>query len=176
MNLINPVPEKLINFRVYEDGRDLLGVADVQLPSIEPMTDTVKGAGIAGEVDSPVLGHFGSMTLTLNWRTVTKPTIHLAAQKAHSLDLRGAIQTFVASVGEYRAVPLKVKVRAIPKKTDLGKLDVGAGSDASNEFEVTYLKIILDGETLAEIDKYNYICIINKVDYLLQVRIALGIV
>ena len=53
------VPEKLINFRVYQDGADLLGVADVSLPSLEAMTETVKGAGVAGEVDSPVLGQGG---------------------------------------------------------------------------------------------------------------------
>ena len=173
---MNPVPEKLINFRVYENGNDLLGVADVQLPSIEPMTDTVKGAGIAGEVDSPILGHFGSMTATLNWRTVTKPLVRLAQQKAHSLDLRGAIQVYNAALGEYAVIPLKVVLRGIPKKTDLGKLDVGSAGDASSEFEVVYMKVTLNGETMIEIDKYNYICVINGEDYLLQVRTALGLV
>ena len=52
------VPEKLINFRVYEDGDDLVGVADVTLPTLDAMTETVKGAGIAGEVESPVMGHY----------------------------------------------------------------------------------------------------------------------
>ncbi len=172
---INSIPEKLINFRVYENGTDLLGVSDVQLPSLEYMTETVKGAGIAGEIDSPALGHFGSMTMTLNWRAVTKPILRLGAPKAHELDLRGAIQKYEAATGEYLVTPLKVKVRSIPKKTDPGKMDVGATSDASNEFEVIYLKIDLDGETLVEIDKYNYLCVIEGVDYLAQVRSALGL-
>lgn len=172
---MNQVPEKLINFRVYEDGNDLLGVADVELPSIEALTETVKGAGIAGEVDSPVLGHFGSMTLTLNWRTVTKPTVHLARQKAHSLDLRGAAQVYNAGTGEYKVSTLKVSVRCIPKTTQLGNLDVGATADASNEFEVVYLKVSVDGEVAVEIDKYNYICVVNGEDYLKEVREALGL-
>ncbi len=172
---MNQVPEKLINFRVYEDGADLLGVADVELPSLDAMTETVKGAGIAGEVDSPVLGHFGSMTLKLNWRTVTRPTANLAQPKVHNLDLRGAIQVMNAGAGEYRVAPLKVTVRCIPKKTELGKLDVGAKSDASNEFEVVYISVTLDGEKIIEIDKYNYICVINGTDYLKQVRAALGL-
>ncbi len=34
---MNPVPEKLISYRVYlGGGDDLLGVADVQLPDLEP--------------------------------------------------------------------------------------------------------------------------------------------
>ncbi len=172
---MNQVPEKLINFRVYEDGNDLLGIADVELPSIESMTETVKGAGIAGEVDSPVLGHFGSMTLKLNWRTVTKPTVHLAKQKNHNLDLRGATQVYNAGTGEYKVSSLKVSVRCIPKTTELGKLDVGATADASNEFEVVYIKVSLDGKEIIEIDKYNYICKINGEDYLKNVREALGL-
>lgn len=51
----NPVPERLINFRVYVNGNNQAGVATVDLPDLEFMTDTVSGAGIAGEVDSPIL-------------------------------------------------------------------------------------------------------------------------
>ena len=54
----NKIPERLIGFRVYNDNNDLLGIATVTLPMIEAMTDTVSGAGIAGEVESPVLGHY----------------------------------------------------------------------------------------------------------------------
>ena len=88
------VPEKLINFKVYQDGNDLVGIADVQLQSLDAMTETVKGAGIAGEFDSPVLGHFGSMETVLNWRTLEKRNIMLAMQTGVNLDLRGAQQIY----------------------------------------------------------------------------------
>lgn len=172
---MNPVPEKLINFRVYEDGTDLLGVADVELPSIEAMTEKVAGAGIAGEVESPVLGHYSSMTCKINWRVVLKPTVHLAAPRAHNLDFRGAAQIYDAGSGEYKVQPLKVTVRGIPKKTELGKLNVGAAADASNEFEVIYLQVSINGKKIVEIDKYNYICVVDGVDYLKKVREALGL-
>lgn len=174
--MANQVPEKLINFRVYLDGTDLIGVADVELPSVEAMTETVKGAGLAGEIDSPTLGHFGSMTCTLNWRTVEKPTLELAAQKAHNLDLRGASQIYDAGAGQYFVRPVRVVLRAIPKTSvNLGNLDVGVTVGASNVFEVVYLKVDVGGSTLIEIDKFNYICKINGIDYLLQVKAALGI-
>ncbi|MCL6456491.1 MAG: phage major tail tube protein, partial [Gorillibacterium sp.] len=51
--MANLVPEKLNDFRVYRDGNNLAGVADIQLPSFENMTETIKGAGIAGEYESP---------------------------------------------------------------------------------------------------------------------------
>ncbi len=172
---MNPVPEKLISYRVYLEGNDLLGVADVQLPDLEPLTETVKGAGIAGEVESPVLGHFGSMNLTLNWRTIEKSVAVLSQPKAHALDLRGSQQVHDAAAGQYKTVPVRVVVRAIPKKTGMGKLEVGATTDTSNEFEVTYLKIFINGRREVEIDKYNYICYIAGQDFLASIRADLGL-
>lgn len=174
--MANQIPEKLINFRVYLDGVDLLGVADVQLPSMEAMTDTVKGAGIAGEIESPVLGHFQSMTATINWRTVTRNQIALAAQKVHHIDARGAIQIMDAGAGAYIVVPCKVVMRGTPKKTDLGKLEVGAQQEAQTELEVIYLKLTLDGVDRLELDKLNYIHNVDGEDSLAEVRSALGLV
>jgi hypothetical protein len=173
--MANKTPEKLINFRVYLDGTDLLGTADVELPDLEALTDTVKGAGIAGEVESPVLGHYGSMSLKLNWRTITGNQISLAEPKAHHLDLRGAAQVYDSGAGEYITVPQKVVVKAVPKKTGLGKMDMGSAQDASSEFECNYIKVWIDGDELIEIDKYNYICVINGKDYLADVRSSLGL-
>ena len=161
----NVVPEKLINFRAYNDGNDLLGVTDVQLPSLDAMTETVKGAGIAGEVDSPVLGHFGSMETVLNWRTISKPGMNLASQKGVSLDLRGAQQFYDPEKSEYVVKAVKCVIRGVPKKTELGKLDV----------ETNYIKVIIAGETVLEVDKYNYISNIGGTDYLADVREALGL-
>lgn len=169
------VPEILSGFRVYLDGTDLIGVADVELPSIEPMKETIKGAGIAGEVESPVLGHFGSMTLKLSWRTVTNNMIRLSQQKAHHLDLRGGIQKFDSTVREYKTVPLKVMVYGIPKKTDLGKFDTGGKMDSAAELEVIYIKVWLNNTSVVEIDKYNYVCVIDGEDYLADIRAALGL-
>ncbi|MCG8637482.1 MAG: phage major tail tube protein [Desulfobacterales bacterium] len=171
----NKMPEKLINFRVYKDGNDLLGVADVDLPDLEAMTDTIKGAGIAGEVESPVLGHFGPMPMTINWRTVTGNTMALAQPKSHQLELRAATQNYDSAAGEYSTGSQKVVVKATPKKTALGKLDVGTKQDSGSEFECNYIKIWLDGQEKLEIDKYNFICVIDGVDVLADVRKALGL-
>ncbi|WP_028551755.1 phage major tail tube protein [Paenibacillus sp. UNC451MF] len=169
------VLEKLTSYSVYLNGSDFLGTADVQLPSLEYLTETVKGAGIAGEVDSPTIGHFGSMSVTLNWRAVDPNAVKLAAPKTHALDFRGAQQTFNASSGSYDTSSVKVSVRTIPKKFDIGKFDVGSTTDSTNEFEVIYMKMVINDATLVEIDKFNYICIIDGVDYLAKVREALGI-
>jgi P2 family phage contractile tail tube protein len=172
--MANDIPEKLINFAVYDDGTDMVGAADVTLPSLEFMTDTVSGAGVAGEFDSPVIGHLKAMELELKWRTVTQNVLKLAAPKSHQLDLRGSIQVFDAGNATYKTVPLKVVVKAIPKKTDLGKLEVGKPQDSGSTFSLTYLKITLAGEEKVEIDIFNYKCVIDGEDYLASVRADLG--
>ena len=169
------VPEKLINFRVYQDGDDLVGIADVELPSLEAMTETVSGAGIAGEVDSPVLGHYGSMELTLNWRTLEKKNVLLAAHNGVALDLRGAQQVYDSSAAKLVVKGVKCIVRGIPKNAELGSFQVGSPTETSNVIEVTYIKLTIDGEDVLEIDKYNFINRVNGTDLLADVREALGL-
>lgn len=169
------VPEKLINFRVYQDGDDLLGISDVTLPKLDSITETVKGAGVAGEIDDPTIGHFGSMELELNWRSLLKSNIVLAKPTGVHLDLRGACQGHDSAKNVLKTMPVKIVVEGTPKSTDLGKLDMGATTDTKNTIEVTYIKITVDGETVLEIDKFNYICVIGGVDYMADIRDALGL-
>lgn len=172
----NQVPEKLISYRVYHDGVDLVGTADVDLPDLDAMTEKIKGAGIAGEFDSPTLGHYGSMTLKISWRSLVKSVAFLSQQKSHALDIRGATQVLDSGTGAYTVVPIKIAVRGTPKKTGLGKLDVGAKMDSSNEFEVSYLKVSINNVDVIEIDKFNYIAKIDGEDALSMVREALGLI
>lgn len=171
---INKIPETLVGFAVYLDSNELLGVADVELPDIEATTVEIKGAGVAGTADMPLMGHTGSMTLTLNWRTVTPKFITLAAAKALDLDIRGSIQHYDAGTGEHTTSPLKVTVKGLSKKNGLGKLDSGENMDSSAELEVVRLLIELDENKILEIDKFNYIYIVDEVDYLEGVRKDLG--
>ena len=171
----NQVAEKLINFRVYYDGKDLMGSADVTLPELSAMTDTIKGAGIAGEIEVPILGHYGAMQVGINWRTLNMSTLVLAKPMAHHLEFRGAVQVFDAATGKYKVGAQKVVVKSVPKKTSLGKLDVGVSQDTESEFEVSYLKVFLDGKEILELDKYNYICKIDGQDFLADTRKALGL-
>ena len=170
----NIVPEKNINFSVYLEGGDLLGVAEVALPSFEAMTETVKGAGVAGEFDSIVLGHFGSMAVTLNWRNVTDSAIKLLRPAAHNLDLYGALQDYDAGRGEYVVRQIHIFCKAVPKKLDPGKFSVGEMADGSTELEIHYLLLERDGVPRVELDKFNYIFRVDGVDYLAEVRKALG--
>lgn len=172
--MANIIPEQLINFKVYNGFSDMIGVADVTLPSLEAMTNEVKGAGIAGTYNSSVTGHYSPMSMTLNWRVITGDALKLAAPGAHQLDIRGVIDTYDAGDGKKKPTAVVVTVKAMPKKVDLGKLDPGQKMDTQSEFEITYLKVKYAGVKKVEIDKLNYICFIGDKDYLADVRAGLG--
>jgi P2 family phage contractile tail tube protein len=166
----NNIPERLIGFRVYNEGNDLLGIATVDLPEIEAMSDTVSGAGIAGEVESPVLGHYGSMTTTFTWRTIEKAAMSLAEPTAHGVSVRGSQQVYDAANGSYKTVAVGCMMLVTPKTVSLGSFETASTTDTEQEFEVSYIKLTIDGKEVFEIDKYNYIAKFNGKDVLSSVR------
>lgn len=172
---MNPIPERLINFRAYVSGNNLAGVASVELPDIEAMTDTVSGAGIAGEIDSPILGHTASMATTITFRTITSDAMSLNAHKSHELEFRGSMQIYDAANGVYKTSAVRVAMRGIPKRNGLGSLEVGSTTDSEIELELSYLKIVIDDSEKIEIDKYNFKYVVDGVDYLASVKADLGI-
>ena len=100
--MANIVPEQLVNYKIYNGFSDMIGTADVTLPSLESMTNEVKGAGIAGSYNSPVTGHYGPMSMTVNWRVITGDAITLPALSALR-DALGQIAGFTPGTpGELR--------------------------------------------------------------------------
>ncbi|WP_068775775.1 phage major tail tube protein [Paenibacillus sp. FJAT-26967] len=169
------IRDKIVGYTVYRNGSQYLGVATVELPSLEYMSETIKGAGIAGEVESPTIGQFGSMTCSLTWSTMDPAALELLAPEAHALDFRASQQSYNTATGVYATEGAKITVRAIPKTAELGSLEVGAPMDGSTEFEVVYMKISVGEKVMLELDKFNYIFIVNGVDRLKQVREQLGL-
>ena len=80
-----------------------------------------------------------------------------------------------AKTGEYKTCAIKVLVVGTPKSTELGKFDMGTTTGTANTLETSYIKVTIDGKPMVEIDKYNYVCVINGVDYLKGSREALGL-
>ena len=66
------VDQSTINWAVYEDNTEYAGMAQATLPNLTALTQSISGAGIAGNVDAVILGHFDAMSMTLNYRTMTE--------------------------------------------------------------------------------------------------------
>jgi P2 family phage contractile tail tube protein len=167
--------EMNINYEMYLDGSRLLGTVQITQPNVQSMTAEVKGAGIAGTVDAPVLGHFQDMSGTVQFRTINGDVSKLLAQKYHHIEFWAAVQTLDPSTGEYTVVQHKIVWKAMPKGNNLGTLAVGELQNRELEFNIIYLKELHDSNLVVEIDKFNYICNIGGEDLLASVRGVLGI-
>ena len=170
------IPERLNDFRVYdgEDASVLLGMADVTMPTISAMTETISGAGSAGEINSVVQGHFSSMQLPINWNSVTDKQMKLAAPEKHVIDVRGALEGWDNTTGKKVITPVRVFVEGVPTETAIGTYGKAQATGGTTVLELTYIKVQLDGTDVIEIDKYNYVCKVNGEDKLSDVRKALG--
>jgi len=172
---INEQRDKLINYEVFKDGVRKLGMADITLPKIKYKTNTMKGAGIGGDIDMPTLGMTDDMDVSIKWRTINEDLTELMAPKAHDLEFRGANQHYDAATGEIITDSIAVVVRVLPKEMDVGKLDPASQTDSQNTFTVIYIKITINDDKKVEIDKLNYIYEVNGTDYFASVRAALGL-
>ena len=114
------------------------------------------------------------MTLTLNFRTVTKNAIKLHEPRQHNIDLRAAQQEKDTTKGTVNVVQVKHILVVTPKKLNPGKVATAATAEVSGEYAVSYYATYIDGKKALEIDPLNYIYFVNGKDYLKEVRKALG--
>ncbi len=168
------IDELVVNFAVYEDANEYLGMAEATLPDLEYLAEEMSGAGIAGNVEEIIIGHLSAMTTTLNFRTVCKAAVRLLEPRTHKLDLRVAQQQMNNRTSETTITGVKHIMRVKPKKTALGKVAAASTADVSGEYATQYYAMYMDGEKVTEVDPLNFICIINGYDYLADVRKALG--
>lgn len=168
------ISESVINFAVYENAVEYYGMAEVALPEISNLTEEIKGAGISGSYESVILGHIEAMTLTLNFRTLIQDAVALLEPRNHQLDLRVAQQSKDTVSGKIIVTPVKHVMVVKPKKLNPGKVAPASPAEASGEYSVTYWATFIDGEKVLEVDILNFVYFVNGVDYLADVRKALG--
>lgn len=169
------IPEKIINFTCYVNGsNELAGMVDLTLPKIEHMTETISGAGIAGEIESITPGHTSAMTFSVNFRSLVDKNLSLIKPESYAFEVKGALQETDPKTQKIEVKKLTIAVRGFPKSAELGKLAVSKPTDTTGEFTCEYLKVDINGKTSVDIDKYNMVFMVDGKDYLAEVRAALG--
>ena len=170
---------KTINYKLKEvDSRgnttEIDDAADVQLPSIEKITDTIKGAGIMGEIDLPGYGQISSMTMTINYRADNPKYAALSRPGQIKLELVWVSDVLDSSNMSVKPQQHKVFATVLNKKYDPGKVEVGATMDGSSEFEVVQYRKLVDGREVLNVDKLNSKYVVNGIDYMESIRTALS--
>lgn len=167
-------PAAYINLEIYEDSVNLLGVAKVQLPAVAFPCVTISGAGMMGEMEVPLYGMISNMTTTINWLTPHGDAVRLMSPKKHQLDMRVAEEYWDVEQAEVGLWADKYVMIIRPKTTNMGTVAPMSAADTSGEYVVYYFAGYKDGQQLWEVDKRNMKCVIQGVDYMAEVRKALG--
>ncbi|WP_296813865.1 phage major tail tube protein [uncultured Megasphaera sp.] len=173
---INKMPEVLNDFRLYdESGGTLYGVAKLELPDFKSITQTVKGVGVGGEIEAPVLGQFESMETKISHNINSEWNLKLVGGQAVALEARGANQYWDSAANKYIIDTIRVVIRGRSKAMSGGSWEPASTVDSDNTIETTYIKYEVNGKTILEVDKYANKFIAGGEDLTQQIRKALGI-
>ncbi|WP_226870302.1 MULTISPECIES: phage major tail tube protein [Megasphaera] len=170
------MPEVLNDFRLYdESGSTLYGVAKLELPDFKSITQTVKGVGVGGEIEAPVLGQFESMETKISHNINSEWNLKLVGGQAVALEARGANQYWDSAANKYIIDTIRVVIRGRSKAMSGGSWEPASTVDSDNTIETTYIKYEVNGKTILEVDKYANKFIAGGEDLTQQIRKALGI-
>lgn len=166
------IPEVIHDFNLYLSGSKLGGhTGEVALPDFESITATISGAGILGEYEAPVAGHYSSMEQEIPFRCINADYFKMVdPSSAVDLTLRGAIQYNDKATQATDYMGMRVVMRGRCKKIAIGTVKQREGMDSSITLELTYILVEMDGETKVELDKLNGVFTVNGVDLLEKVR------
>lgn len=147
----------VINFAVYENGSDYLGMASVSMPTLTSKVITVNGAGIAGDIDLPVPGHKDAARVTFTFTDAPAAAAKLAAARRHLLDLRVAHEEYDAVKGAIVTKAYKHILEVIPVTENGGDVQPANAQGASVECSLLSLKTFIDGKLMRHWDPARWI-------------------
>lgn len=162
---------KINLYNVYTSGNKLIGLdEEVSLPDFEPMTETLSGPGISGEIEEPIIGLFGSSEVEIPFQTMHDGVFEmLTPGSAVDITLRASTQIKDTN-GNTSFEGVRVVLRGLFKGLTSGSMKQGAGTKSSIKFEVTYVLYEVNGQSKLEIDKFNQVYRVNGNDYLEAAR------
>ena len=173
---INLVQQTLINFELYLNGEhEGFAASSIDLPEVAFLTNEVKGAGILGTVEVPVLGHTENLQSTIHSHVLPTAAVKIFNQKQTvRIAAYGAAQVYDSATGEVSAEPIRVEMRCWPQSLNLGKFEPGEQMETEVVVTLDTLKITCRDETLLELDKFNYSYGISGANVIDDLQAALG--
>ncbi len=168
--------EQTITYRVYYNGTDFLGIASLELPNIQYMSETLSGSGIAGEIDSPTIGMTQSMQLKMTFKSADKAVYDVLNHDTTPLfECYASVQKLDETTGIRSDIPMVVRVVGHVKSFNLGTWETGKLTDNEVELEVVRLEVSQDDSEILCIDKMSMIYRVNGDDKLASTRSHIGL-
>lgn len=161
------LPVRISNFNVYLGETKQLGVSgEIKLPNLEALSETLSGAGILGELEVGNPGHFGPLPVEIPFNTLDARQFQMLKNSDDAIVVRGASQYLDQATSKLNHVGVKVTIKGPRQSNDLGTFAVGKPTGSQVTVDAWYLKVEVNNEIYVEIDKLNWVYILNGEDQL----------
>lgn len=167
-------PNGHVDYLMYKNGGQLIGIAKVTMPTIKYKTVTVTGAGLMGDVSIPLSGMIEAMTFSIQFSSVTDAAVELGSNEWHDVSLYSADQYFDSVNRREEIEQNKFDLSIRPTETNAGTIAIASAADASGIYSVGKYAAYKNGKKVVDIDQFNQIHEVNGVDCAASVRKALG--
>ena len=165
-----PLPKTLMDFNVFADGESWAGRArEVTLPNLTQKTEEYSAGGMAGTVDIP-LGPMEKMEFDITFAEHNPLIYGLAGRDDVPVSLRGALGS-----GGAPPAPMLVEMRTLIRSIEPGSFKRGEASAVKLMGTASYLRLVINGSAVLEIDAVGYIHTLAGRDLLAGARTALGL-
>ncbi|MDF0606629.1 phage major tail tube protein [Neisseriaceae bacterium TC5R-5] len=165
---------RITNANVYLNGNSLLGRAEeIKLPDITAIMQEHKALGMVGKIELPA--GFEKLEGEIKWNSFYKDVARLMANpfKSAQLQCRSNIETYGAQ-GRIQEVSLVTFLTVMFKKNPLGTFKPLDNAEFSASFSATYIKQVVDGEEVLELDYLANIFRVGGEDVLATYRSNIG--
>lgn len=167
--------DQIRNANVYIDGTSYMGKArEVQLPEIKQKMNENKALGMFGTKKLPA--GLEALESRIKWASWLPEVMKKAANPYKPVDImvRGNYETY-SSAGIATEQPAICYMKATFQNIPLGTIQQNENVEVETQLAVDYLKLVVNGVELFEVDIDNNIYIVDGVDLLRQFRQNLGI-
>lgn len=167
------LPQKLKNFRVFNDGQDYLGIAsEIELPKLKMAGEEYRGSGMLAPVDIDLGLEKLEMSATYGGLVVgVLRQFGLTRVDGAMLRFVGAYQGDSTAT---QATAAELVVRGRHMELDPGNAKAGEDTEWKVNSTLAYLKWTINGAVEVEIDVINNVYMIGGTDRMAAVRAILG--
>ena len=165
---------RIVNANIYIDGTNLIGRAEeVKLPDIQAIMAEHKALGMVGKIELP--SGFDKLEGEVKWNSLYEEAAKAMANpfKAVQLQCRSSIETYGAQ-GRIQEVSLVTFLTVMFKKNPLGTFKQHDNAEFGSSFAATYIKQVIDGDEVLELDYMANIFRVGGEDMLADYRSNIG--
>lgn len=170
-----PDLNKIYNANVYlDETKNLIGrAAEITLPTLQVETQEHKGLGMVGTLTLP--SGLQALEASVKWTGFYADHLIAGANpfRSHRLQVRSSLETYTPE-GRTEERPLVTLMTASWTSAALGDRKPQEAGEFDDELAVTYLKHVLDGRELVEIDVFNNIWRVDGQDVLAAYKQNIG--